>query len=147
MLEWINYLTINELWVPLELDKVIHFMWILLEAKTQVVICFLLDRLVKTHLYDHTFDEYNFLWVWWMSYIVESSLHCIVLPYFNLFLWGTLYESAFQQDNLNLEQCKTSCHQMIGGKEIGNKYPALLLPYGAGGLSEGPPNAMQMLDK
>jgi hypothetical protein len=36
---------------------------------------------------------------------------------------------------------------MIGGKEIGNKYPALLLPYGADGLSERPPNAMQMLDK
>jgi len=32
---------------------------------------------------------------------------------------------------------------MIGG----NKYSALLLPYGVDGLSEGPPNAMQMLAK
>jgi hypothetical protein len=82
-----------------------------------------------------------------MLSIVESSLHCIVLPNFNLFLWGKLNGSAFQEDNLNLEQCKTSSHQMIGGKEIGNKYPALPLLYGADGLSEGRPNAMRMLDK
>jgi hypothetical protein len=136
---------INKLWVSLELDKVTHFMWILRQNLKWWFAFYLIDWLKHICKIIQLMNTIYF-GVWWMSSIVESSLHCIVLPYFNLFLWGTLYESAFQEDNLDLEQCKTSSHQIIGGKEIGNKYPALLLPYGADGLSEGPPNAMQMLN-